>query len=120
MSVREFEFYKNNDSEWYLELPEWEGDPKDLQMLDGADDWLDLLSKCGSKITLSMSDEDFEGASILTLLRLKEENLGGGGIYYLETYKGEKIALQLWLCDVTEFVFGHIPQKIYFGTKEIL
>jgi hypothetical protein len=114
MTKRAFEFYKNNSSAWYLDLPEWNGDPEDLQMVEGADEWLDLLSAHTAKVTVTMSDENFEGAASLKLLRLREKNLGGGGIYDLEIYHDKKVALKLWLCGVTEFVFGRIPQRIYF------
>jgi hypothetical protein len=109
-----FKFYKNDKSEWYLNLPEWDGDPEDLQMVEGADQWLDVLSNNGSKIEVVMADEVFDDAEMLTLLHVKEENLGGGGIYYLENYQGKKIDLKLWLCEVTRFVFKDLPQRIYF------
>ncbi|MFD0941914.1 DUF6717 family protein [Pedobacter boryungensis] len=115
MIKRTFEFYKNEKDEWYLNLPEWNGDLEDLQMVEGADKWLDLLSKKASTIKVIMSNEQFENSEILTLLRIKEENLGGGGVYFLETYQNKKVALKLWLCDVTNFVFKTIPQKIYFA-----
>lgn len=115
MTKRAFKFYKNSKSEWYLDLPEWEGDLDELQMIDGADQWLDLLSNNALSITVWIADENFKGASILTLLHVREENLGGGGDYYLESYQSKKVELKLWLCKVTEFVFGNIPQRIYFA-----
>jgi hypothetical protein len=118
MRKNEFEFQKNNKGEWYLDLPKWNGDPGDLQMVEGADQWLDLLSKGDKIVKLQMADKPFDGAEILTLVRLREDNLGGGGIYYLETFLHQKIDLKLWLCDVTAFVFGNIPQKIYFAVKK--
>lgn len=114
MSKRKFTFHKNNKGEWYLNLPEWDGDPGDLQMVEGADKWLDLLSNGANNIAVYMSDSHFATAEILTLLHVREPNLGGGGNYYLETYQGKKVGLKLWLCEVTEFVFGSIPQRIYF------
>ncbi len=109
-----FQFKKNKNTEWYIVLPEWKGDPEDLQMVEGADEWLDLLSDNGESIQLTLANEKFEDAESLALLRLREENLGGGGIYFLESYQGKNIALKLWLCEVTRFVFGEIPQRIYF------
>ncbi|MES2650130.1 MAG: DUF6717 family protein [Bacteroidota bacterium] len=118
MLIKTFEFQKNNKSEWYILLPGWKGDPEDLQMVEGADEWLDVLSNKGSKLILTLSDKNFEGAEVLALLRLREENLGGGGIYYFESYKGERIGLKLWLCEVTRFVFKNIPQRIYFEVED--
>jgi hypothetical protein len=114
MLKRNFQFYKNNKAEWWLDLPEWKGDPEDLQMIEGADEWLNLLSPNNQSITVTMADEYFEGAENLSLLRLREENFGGGGIYYLENYQGKKVALKLWLCEVTAFIFDCIPQKMFF------
>ncbi len=115
MIQQKFNFFKNEKGEWYLDLPEWNGDPADLQMVEGADQWLDLVSNKADKVDIFMSEDSFEDAEILTLLRIKEANLGGGGIYYLETYQNKQVDLKLWLCDVTEFVFKAIPQKIYFA-----
>lgn len=115
MLKREFTFDKNKKGEWYLDLLEWNGDPEELQMVEGADQWLDLVSKSGTKAKLLMSDQNFADAEVLTLLRVREENLGGGGIYYLETYQNEKVELKIWLCEITRFVFKNLPQKIYFS-----
>lgn len=113
-----FTFKKLKNTNWYLILPEWEGDPEDLQMVEGADDWLELVSMKGTEVKLTLSDKKFDDAESLALLRLREENLGGGGIYYLESYQGKNIGLKLWLCEVTRFVFGEIPQRIYFKVEE--
>jgi len=114
---RTFLFNKNEKGEWWLELPEWKGDPEDLQMVEGADQWLDMLSQKHDQLRVVMSDEKIEGAEILTLLRVREENLGGGGIYYLETYQKQKVGMKLWLCEVTSFIFDYLPQRIYFKIK---
>ncbi|MDQ7949197.1 MAG: hypothetical protein REI93_10145 [Pedobacter sp.] len=114
MVDRSFKFHKNNQSEWYLELPEWSGDPADLQMVEGADQWLDLLAQNKNQVVVRLSDHHFEGAEILTLIRLRDANLGGGGYYYLENYRDSLVGIKLWLCEVTRFVFDQIPQKIYF------
>lgn len=115
MVRRNFEFYKNEKNEWYLNLPEWNGDPEDLQMVEGADKWLDLVSNNVSTVKLTLSDKQFDSAEVLTLLRIREENFGGGGIYFLESYQDKEVGLKLWLCEVTKFVFNAIPQKIYFS-----
>ena len=117
MVKKELTFNKNEKGEWYLQLPEWNGDPADLQMVEGADQWLELVSKGNSKINLTLSTDNFDGAEVLTLLRTKEQNLGGGGIYYLENYQGEAVRLKIWLCEVTRFIFDDLPQKIYFLKK---
>lgn len=114
MIKRVFTFYKNDSGEWYINLPEWKGDPEDLQMVEGADKWLDLISNHDKKVKLTLADSSFKDAEVLTLLHIREENLGGGGDYFLENYDSKKVNLKLWLCEVTSFVFEGIPQKIYF------
>ena len=34
--------------------------------------------------------------------------------YTLENYMGIPFSLDMWLCDVTLFVFGKFPETIYF------
>lgn len=114
MLKAEFTFNKNKKGEWYLDLPTWDGDPEELQMVEGADQWLELVSNHSKEVQLLLSDQNFANAEVLTLLRVKEENLGGGGIYYLERYQDKEIELKIWLCEVTRFIFKELPQKIYF------
>lgn len=114
MQLKKYSFFKNAKGEWWMLLPEWQGDPEELQMIKGADRWLDVISDEQDEVSISLSDQKFDQAEVLTLLRMPEENLGGGGVYYLESYQAEKVDLKLWLCEVTRFIFGIIPQKIYF------
>lgn len=113
---RDFRFYKTVKGEWYIDLPEWEGDPDDLQMIQGGDEWLALISD-GDEVLLSISDRLFDKAHYLTLIRLGEPNLGGGGNYFLAQYQHQNVQLKVWLCEVVEFVFGRYPQRIYFKVK---
>ena len=113
---RDFGFYKTANGDWYVDLPEWKGDPEDLQMTQGADEWLDLLSNA-DEVTLTIADVPFETAEFLTLIRLGEPNLGGGGNYFLESYEERNVALKIWLCEVVEFIFDKYPQRIYFLVK---
>ncbi|MDQ8005562.1 MAG: hypothetical protein REI64_12235 [Pedobacter sp.] len=110
---RDFRFYKVASGDWYIDFPEWKGDPKDLQMIQGADEWLDLVSN-QTEVVLSISDQPFDEADYLTLIRLGEPNLGGGGNYFLHQYNGKDVNLKIWLCEIVEFVFDQYPQRIYF------
>lgn len=110
---RDFRFYKVANGDWYIDLPEWKGDPADLQMIQGADEWLDLVSN-GDEIMLTIADADFGNAVFMTLIRLGEPNLGGGGNYFLQNYNGKETSLKIWLCDIVVFLFDQYPQRIYF------
>ena len=114
---RSIRFYKNAKHEWYADIPEWSGALDELQMVEGADDLLNWIAASADECKLLLTDEHFKHAEILELIYTREENLGGGGDYMLETFKGEVKNHRLWLCHVTEFVFKQLPGRIYF--KEI-
>ena len=110
--LRKLDFYKNQDGLWYVDLPEWPGEISDLQMVSGADTMLDIIS-CGSdRIALNISDEHFEGSDALRFIREAHE-LDNGAFYMMEEYKGMKLNLEMWLCDVTKFVFANFPGVVY-------
>jgi hypothetical protein len=112
--VQDFRFYKELDGRWYVEIPQWEGSKEDLEMVQGADTMLDLISGEAKECFLTFSDVPFEDAEELVLEHVREPNLGGGGDYFLNKYEGETTLLRLWLCEVTNYVFKGLPERIYF------
>ena len=40
--------------------------------------------------------------------------LGEGAWYSMDSYLGIAYQHEMWLCDVTKFVFGYFPKVIYF------
>jgi len=111
---RKIRFYKNLSDEWYADIPEWDGDPADLQMVEGADELLNWITGQGSSCELIMADEYLNEADVLELVYVREANLGGGGDYILENFRGRVVNHKLWFCHVTIFVFKQLPEKIYF------
>ncbi len=114
--MRNFRFYKD-DLGWFVDLPEWEGERWDLQMVAGADTFCDMLSQGESEIFVTLSTKPFEGCEVLEFEnygRLEAWELGEGAWYKLRVYKNQFYDLSLWLCDVTKFIFGELPNKIYF------
>ncbi|WP_316830890.1 DUF6717 family protein [Pedobacter aquatilis] len=111
---RTIRFYKNTKGEWYADIPEWGGNIADLQMVEGADQLLDWIASSGNECKLLMADQHLPDAEILNLVYAREENLGGGGDYMLENFRGNYINHKLLLCHVTEFVFRQLPEVIYF------
>jgi hypothetical protein len=112
--MKSYKFIKTGQ-EWYIDLPEYleqGGSIGDLQMVDGADKMLDLMAENKSTVTLFISKEQFEGADILTLTEKCDPYIGGG-YYIMKEYEGQEINRTMWLCQVTEFVFGDIPQQIF-------
>ena len=114
--MRIYRFYKDEYG-WFIDLPGWEGEKYDLQMVAGADTFLDLLSQGETDVYVTLSTKPFENCEVLMFEhygRLEAWELGEGAWYVLSTYKGQHYDLKMWLCDVTKFVFGDLPDKIYF------
>ena len=121
-------FYKEAGI-WYADLPAFLeaglGTKANLMMVDGADTFLDLVSNNQGKATLKLSTEEFEDADAkLNKIRIGMnkgllDNIGHalvdyGAYYYVDSFKGETINHQLWLCPVTEYVFeGGYPETIF-------
>jgi len=84
----------------------------------GADHFCDIMAEGGNEIFVTLSKEPFEGSDVLNfqkLGRLEGPEFGEGAWYLLQEYKGVDYKLEMWLCDVTKFVFGNLPEKIYFS-----
>ena len=89
---REFRFYQEHPSgRWYVDLPEWEGDKADLEMVMGADSFLTIMSEGNDEVRLILSDEKIEGADFLVLRGMglfEEIEVGSGAWYILPKYMG--------------------------------
>lgn len=114
--MRTIRFYKEIDEwygeRWYADVPEWEGEKADLEMVCGADTMLGIFAGCNSEVFLTVSDVYFEGHTVkLQLMRAGKEE--GGGYYFLQSYQGIDYNMEIWLCDVTKFIFSHLPEVIY-------
>ena len=105
-------FIKEENNNWYVVLPEWNGSKDDLQMVMGADIMLDILSHGNNEIELDVRLEDKEGYSRLS--KVNDCDLIGGADYILDKYCGLDFHLEVWLCDVTKFIYGKMPDTIYF------
>jgi len=112
--MKTYKFIKTGQ-DWYIDLPEYieqGGSAGDLQMVDGADKMLDMMAEGKNSVTLNIAREQFEGADILTLTEKCDPYIGGG-YYIMKQYEGQEIKRTMWLCQVTEFVFGDIPPLIF-------
>jgi hypothetical protein len=43
--MRTIRFYKEPDSTWFADIPEWEGEKWELEMVMGADMMLEILAQ---------------------------------------------------------------------------
>jgi hypothetical protein len=117
-------FYKENEI-WYIDLPEFlemrMGTKANLMMVDGSDDLLDILSENGDEVTIEFNHQPFDDATHT----LRAQQIGSNqsllsqighafvsyGMYYNVT---ELDNMRIWLCPVTEYVFGgSYPREIF-------
>ena len=104
---------------WFVHLPDYPGHYSDLEMVLGADVMCDMIDtfETGS-ITVTVSDEPFDSMFSTREYILDFVNSTGtgsdagweqdGANYRLREYK-----LDVWLCNVTKYVFGEFPATIY-------
>jgi len=105
-------FYKE-DNRWYADIPDYidgGGKKEDLEMISGADDWLDFLVNGGNEIKLKISYNQ-----VLTGKLLRMDIDSYGATYMLNEYLEETYNELLWLCNVTKWVFGKFPKTLYFS-----
>jgi hypothetical protein len=113
---REIQFEKDLYG-WYAVLPEWTGPRDELEMVAGADNWLDILCQGEWDVWMTISDEPFDGAEKLEFISMgliEGFEYGRGAWYVAREYMGLDFSLKMWLCDVTTFVFGDYPKIIYY------
>ena len=106
---------------WYAVIPAYPGPKADLQMTLGADHLLYIIAQGASRVELVFDTDVFEGSDLLTQTSLgwRGDREYDGATYWLETYQGVPYGFDLWLCGVTNFVFGKLPEKIYFICGEV-
>jgi hypothetical protein len=108
---KKLKFIKMTADGWYVQLPNYEGHVSDLQMVAGADTLCELIANDLTEITVTISDEPFENTNFSTRqFQLEFINSTGeeGANYRLES-----LQLDVWLCNVTKYVFGEFPATIY-------
>lgn len=100
---------------WYIDLPEYienGGNKGDLQMVEGADTMLDIISAGNDDVSLILDRAPFAGSDELTLIE-RCDPIVGGGYYNLQIFEGKEFNQKMWLCAVTEYVFGDLPEQIF-------
>ncbi len=113
--MQNLKFKKESTHRWYIDLPQWQGNKEDLEMVSGADDMLNYMSDGGNEVILSISEEYFNGSDKLIFIEEAKE-LENGAYYKLPIYRGIEIDLLIWLCDVTKFVFNDkFPTLLYIS-----
>ena len=70
-----FRFNKSPENRWYVDLPEWDGDQAELEMVCGADTMLDILAQVEGSVHMTISEDPIDNPRF-TLHFNREE--GGG------------------------------------------
>jgi hypothetical protein len=113
--IQKHRFYKTTEGTWYIDLPDWRGSKGELQMVAGADTLLDEISDGKDDVTLEVSISPQPGFDIMQKV---DNKMWGGADYKLILYHNHAVEKELWLCDVTTFVFNDFPDYIYFKKIE--
>ena len=100
-------FYKDSQG-WFIDLPNWMGTKGQLAMVQGADLFLEKISNYTAEVWVEMSIEKLQGDCYELI---KYHDMSDGAMYYYTDKDGAENPM--WLCGVTEFVFGNMPDKIY-------
>ncbi len=116
---------------WYIDLPDFLdsglGTKADLMMVDGADTFLDKLSKNTNSVKVFVALNRYDGfearISMITkgintdlLVQKGHAPVDYGAYYKLDIFNGAEGDHVLWLCPVTEYVFGGAyPEKIWIN-----
>ena len=111
-----YTFKQEKDSKWYIDLPDWEGERWELEMVEGADILLEVLSQGSKTVKVDISIDPLENCDFI-LDYIRPES---GGAWYKVRDNSESRGV-IWLCHVTKFVFGNLPKKLYCNhVKEII
>lgn len=111
--TKEMSFEKEDNGNWYAVIPEWKGFHGALTMVAGADEVLEYFSGGIKRIvTLNISNDTniYEKWNRRELVYIAYHE--GNGNYWIP-----RLAKKIWLCGVTNFVFGKYPEQIYFTVK---
>ena len=94
---------------WFVLLPDYPGDPMDLEMVSGADVLCETLDEYKNGfISVTVSNGKCVKSTLFNVLNCKEvyEEIGA-------TYVKQDSDMEVWLCAVTKYVFGKFPETIY-------
>jgi len=108
--IKTYRFYVTPEKQWFIDLPEWEGEKWELEMVSGADTLCTVLAQGEEEVQISFSETGFDGATVRLEYDFPHE---GGAWYKLYTDHSSIPGYPVWLCHVTKFVFGDLPQEIF-------
>ncbi len=107
-----YTFFRQNGT-WHIDAPEYirqGGDEANLHMIAGASAMLNLMAGGNDKVTLTFDSKPFKGAEPIELLQMCDPFMDCG-YYVMRKHNGREINFNMWLSDITKFVFGTTPQE---------
>lgn len=111
-------FIKEDDGNWYIDLPEWPFNHHNLMMVAGADELCAFLNNddTNTYVEVIPSDKHMVIPDYACLIRQNNPSIVGGATYSVTNLIGfEK---DIWICPVTLFVLGYYPKYIYIKKQE--
>ena len=95
---------------WFAQLPDYSGHYSELEMIEGADVLCDMLDPDDGIINAEISDKPFEDLVLSSAEYTLDfvNSTSDGANYRCREYK-----LDVWLCNVTKYVFGEFPATFY-------
>lgn len=112
-----YRFYKTIEERWFIEIPDWEGPPEELELVLGADIMLNYMAGYNDTMWIFISEYYFEKSTELKLIG-KNTEIGSGADYMVGQFQGIDLKLKIWLCDVVLFIFDKFPKNIYISLQE--
>jgi hypothetical protein len=101
---------------WFVHLPDYPGSPEDLEMVMGADSFCQKLDKHNTGLLTVYVDTEPKASQFTTqeyVFKFDEyskiDSEISGAYYHLESDPN----FEIWLCNVTKYVFGEFPKIIY-------
>ena len=112
--MKTYTFNKDVNNKWHIDLPSWKGSMQGLEIVAGADDLLTIMANKKNKLSLTLDTKEFKNAFELSLQKTESK---GGAWYFVKSIGIQDVNKEIWLSDITQFIFGNYPQHIFVTAK---
>lgn len=112
--MRRIDFEKLENGKWYVVMDHYEGDHEDLEMVEGADTFLDLITEDDMYASILLYDDE-PTIGTYSYMELLSHDVDGATY---QVYDCAEYAGTVWLCNVAHLFFkGEHPETIYFNVN---
>lgn len=118
--MRYFEFVKLSNR-WFVDVP-YDGCVSDLEMVDGADNFLEIHSNGSRVVTVYLSEtaknysdisSEIDCKYYATLVKKEQDEIGTTYEVKSSRYNGD-----VWLCPVFNLLIGESPDMMIVGIDD--